>query len=234
MKRFFTLVLAGMLLLTSAVTASADSWIPAEPFEVVSADGSRVFRFDPGKNLWGEASLATAGVYSNTEPPTLIYAVEGLRAWAYMSDFYFSEDLTHFAFVPSPTVDTAVEFYANGSLTRRYEIHDLVRRESMIKRSESSLWWLEESDPNVTSGPEANTLTLWTIDGLTYTFDLSTGDILQTEEENILQVSWRWLEARVFGWLLWFFEEFGIWLAAAAVAVFVAIVLVRRRKKNNK
>jgi len=72
-----------------------------EPFEVMSADASRVFRFEPGEDPWGGASIAAAGVYSNTEPPELIYAVEGLRAWAYRNQFYFSEDLTHFAFVPS-------------------------------------------------------------------------------------------------------------------------------------
>ena len=184
-KGLICIIVFAALLFVSTFTVSADDWPPPTSFVVTSKDRSKAFHFDlDDENL---SNTVTAAVYYTTDPPELVYTVEGIRSWAYLSDFYFSDDLQYFVFIPPTTNSIALEFYGNGKLTKSYTINDLVWNMLAVEHTTSTAHWREwEYNTGKTTqlDSEHNTLTLTTIDNLTYTFDITTGAVLQRINEK--------------------------------------------------
>lgn len=90
---------------------------------------------------------------------------------------------------PQPD-DLAVAFYREGKLIRKYSTVDLVKDKSKIQRSTSHYFWLARDDFNSRSGNEPaidvgpklgwdGIFSLKTIDGISYRFDVTSGEILK-------------------------------------------------------
>lgn len=211
MKKLFLASLMMLLFLFGQIFASADSWIPPTSFEIESKDGSKVFRFEPNSN-----NHSTAVLYDNSNPPKAIYTVENLRSWAYENNFFFSDDLMHFFFIPPADFDIALEFYSKGKLKKTYYIKDLVKDHSKISYSISSAWWLKEG---VKVSQDNNTLTLTTVDNLTYNFDITDGNILGNDK--VPNPVWNVVRKAI-----------PFVLTGALIAGYIASLLLRRRQKS--
>ena len=192
-KLLLAMVFIAALLVSGSIAASADTWMPPEPFEIWSEDGSHVFRFDPGtQGWWGryfgephrswfDARTAQAAMYHNGE---LLYSVENLRGWAYEMDFFFSQDFQHFILLPQADFNIALEVYAHGQLVRTFYIENLVRNMRRVSRSTSKTIWIGETSCDVYSRrravnflPEYDQLVITTVDGVTHTFDITTAEV---------------------------------------------------------
>ena len=69
------------------------------------------------------------------------------------------------------------KFFAGGALIRSYAIEDLVGNMDMVPMSVSMARWKDWESVEFSSAN--NTLVLTTIDDLTYTFDITTGEIIE-------------------------------------------------------
>ena len=208
-QKFVYILLITAVLFFSPDLVFADDWMAPSQFEIHSEDGSKFFQFDPGA-LDSSNPFATAAVYENANPPKPIYEVENLRSWAYENNFYFTEDFMHFAFMPSPDFDIAIEFYSEGVLVKTYNIKDLVSRHSKIEYSTSSAWW-KNSDAEVVR--DSDRLTITTIDNITYVFDIATGDIVEKHgvSNNI------WISIIIF-------------VIAVVAGIYISRVIIKKKK----
>jgi len=163
--------LLAIAIVFSASTALADSFVMPKASVTESGDGSAVFVYNPLKS----EDYLEMGVYRNTEPLELIYPIN-LGEMVFENDFYFSDNMRHFVFVPTVSQDVAIEFYRDGILIQRYFIGNLVKDRDALTFSVSMAFWHDISSRNLNSTD--NTFTVTTIDGLTYTFDIITGDVL--------------------------------------------------------
>ena len=166
------------IMIFGSVTVFADDFV-IDPFRIVSEDGSRVFIYTPHPHFHQERDsiLPATGLYYNTEPLELIYLIEDI-GWAFESDFVFSSDFRHLAFFGRMSFDVALEFYEDGILIKRYMIDDLVEDMNEVSISTSRAWWEERAGRSfdITN----NTLTITTYDNLTYVFDITTGEIIES------------------------------------------------------
>ena len=89
--------------------------------------------------------------------------------------------------------DLAIAFYKDGKLLKQYSTEELVKDESKVIASVSHYFWQAPSpvDDDVTDAERlklrlhldyTNTFNLHTIDGWTYTFDVTTGKIKSTKK----------------------------------------------------
>ena len=166
------LILVTALIIASTVvggiTAYGDTYIEPVPFEIWSEDGMFVFRWEPTER----ANTARAGVYRNDE---LIYSVANLPAMGESANnFFFSEDMRHFAFRPTTRHGFALGFFEDGILTQTYRISELVQDMSVVSNTVTMAFWENRRYFDSTN----NTLTIVTRDGITYVFDIITGQII--------------------------------------------------------
>lgn len=174
-------IICVLVLLFGTINAAADQWMAPSPFTISSDDGSRVFRFDPdSETIDGRAVL-----YDNSNPPKVIYTVKDISSWAYESNFYFSDDFKNFVFFPPAGFDIAFEFYSNGELQKTYYINELVRLSWVIPKSTSKAWWLG-FDADIVQ--RQNIVMFETVEGLTYNFDIATGQFV--DEKGSLNTLW--------------------------------------------
>ena len=113
--------------------------------------------------------------------------MKSIRSWAYESEFFFSEDFKYFAFAPQASQNTVLEFYGNGELMMSYTVDDLVKDLSAVRYTITTAMWLtREGLSGIEQSLAHNTLTLTTVDNLTYVFDISTGAILEPSDREPL------------------------------------------------
>ena len=188
MKRILIPLLITLIMLSCSITAYADDFPIPNPEVRGSDDGSRVFVFNPYK----DDAFPAMGVYSNTEPMELIYPVN-INQMVFMINFYFSSDMQYLVFLPEVNKSMAVEFYDNGDLIQTYWIGNLVKDMDQVSYSVSMAFWENRSKRVFDSS--ANTLSITTVDNLTYVFDITTGKVISGEiiespgntlDENIL------------------------------------------------
>lgn len=176
---FFIILLLITTLAFGGITALADSFVPPEPFEIWSEDGRYVFRWNPNddsRSHW----TAQAGVYRDD---VLIYSVENLPTTGESErSFYFSDDLRFMVFRPTVSQVAALGFFENGVLLRSYRIDELVRNMEVVTYSVSMASW-ENSSARVFDS-DNNTLTIVTLDDITYVFDITTGEIIYDNAGN--------------------------------------------------
>jgi len=211
MKRLFIGFVLVVSLFVLVQPVNADDFPPPIPFEVFSECGYYVFRFEPTDDFFEPGSMALFNVTTDE----LIYTVEwfdfpGHPHLIYENSFHFSDDLRYFNFIPV-SQSVGILFYANGQMVNSHNIDDLVEDHSLIRYSVTMADW--RSRKPIAIDYQNNTLTLETIDNITYIFDLRTGEILDSETEwNIL---------------------FVVTTSIGAVIIIVGYVLVVKKRGNS-
>jgi hypothetical protein len=194
MKKTLLIMLISFILLS--ITASADSFFPIEPSEIM-LDNNIIFYMTP-PHLVNDEHPPT-GLYYNTDPLENIYLVSSDKPnnpnffHIYFADFNvrISDDGMYFVHFPitwrkdgvpsEHQSEVALEFYAEGKLIKRYKVSNLVKDKDKLKFSVSMITWNDwVALPHLNA--DNNTLTLTTIDEITYTFDITTGDIIKIKQ----------------------------------------------------
>lgn len=190
MKKYrLALIGLAFLLFIGTFQAMADM-SPPRPFTRYSDNGMRVFRFDP------RAGEPRGTVYSRGKQGEQIYALD-LPRYTYHNSLFFSADMRHLILLHNQPPFSALEeehivleFFEYGNLIQRYYADDLVETMGNLCPETGTSWavcvplplWiypLPGSSPGrVHFSPETNTLSVITIDEITYTFDITTGEIL--------------------------------------------------------
>ena len=234
-------------------TALADTFAEPEPTKIELENGSKVFFMTPLEYVSDE--YPPTGLYYNTDPPDLIYLVTSDHAGiSYFHKFnvLISDNGMHFVHLPIPWhndnvpwnnagswstgqednneyTTTALEFYSSGNLIKKYTVSDLVVDNSALEFSVTMVMW-EKGNRSFDS--ESNELTIKTVDGISYTFDITTGAILESDAGGMLpdnndQSSSGHPAAR--SPVLWI----GLSVLGAALVVILVIVGITRIRKGE-
>jgi len=166
-----TIICACVIILTTlfgAATALADNATAAEPFSVVSQDGTVVFHFNPHHS----PDLPTTGLYQNFYPHESVYLIQHPRGWQVFEDgFFFTASMREFAVVPRYPIEYGIEFFAYGERVSGYTVYDLVENHEFLFNIDGFYVWWDSLDFD--SGESQ--LTITTTDGLRYIFDIAGG-----------------------------------------------------------
>jgi len=192
MKKTLLIMLISFILLSITASASFDASIPSN---IELENGKKIFYMTPPE--YEKEGYPQTGLYYNTDPPENIY----LTRPYYNRILYFevhnikiSNDGMYFAHFPivrhGRVEESALEFYAEGKLIKEYKVLDLVKDESKLDHTSAGTFWRQrfnEGQPTTrVFDADKNTLTLTTIDEITYTFDITTGKIISTERKSNL------------------------------------------------
>ncbi|MCL1912563.1 MAG: hypothetical protein FWG10_01440 [Eubacteriaceae bacterium] len=185
-KTLFSVVICFTVILFGVIQVAADTFIEPVLFEILSDDGTMMFRWDPGsKENWSHMT-AQAGVYRNGE---LVYAVDNLPILGESeSNFFFSSDFKCFIHMPTANFEVALRYYSNGKLEKTYYINDLVKNTSNVAFSEDMAFWrdtYEFTNSAVEYFTQRNILRVMTIEGVVHWFDLLSGKILSSSREKL-------------------------------------------------
>jgi len=212
--RKWSWILLVLCLFVWVIPAYADDFIPPESFEVTSSDEQHIFRFEPGAfedpDFMALFDVST-GEIIYTVPP---FDFPGNPELIFENSFRFSDDLMYFGFTPI-SQEIGILFYAEGRLVNSHRIHDLVEDHSLIVYTVTMADWRNYSIPIVVDSEE-NTLTLETIDGITYLFDMTTGDIIESSVTSSQEQTFMW----------------GIVITGVASIVGVVLVIIVRQKRR--
>ena len=200
MKRILGALLAFVLILIlTPILANADDFIPPGPFYIFSEDGTKVFHVTPELRedliTWDKDDFTATGLYYNTDPPIPIYLVRSpfiacTFGYLWEQDFIFSRDMRYFAWIPTTnTKNTALVFFANGVAQRTYMVSDLVYDEDAITMTTTTVRWMYNRHQTTMFDAQTNLLTVQTVDGHTYVFDITSGEIIETTRPPF-QGSW--------------------------------------------
>jgi len=187
----------------------ADSFVPPMPSKIELEDGNKVFYMKPlryyddeyfSSDFYDSTGLPKdylpSGLYYNTDPPELIYLISSHHTAKDFSYFdphnvYLSNDGMHFAHIPIPLhnaretsapAGTVLEFYESGNLIKRYHVSQLVKNDKKLSYSVSMVMWEDWEKRQFDA--KNNLLSVTTVDGITYTFDITTGSIVDNENFN--------------------------------------------------
>ena len=168
-------LLFALMLTLGGIPAYADSFSPPEPFEIWSEDKTTVFRWCPrSEETQTFRGTAQAGVYRDDR---LIYSVNNLPTiGVHAGAFLFSADFRHFVFITQVDQVMAFGFFEDGLLLRAYRIDELVRDLNVVTYSVTMAMWENWRGRNFDTAN--NTLTIVTLDDITYVFDITTGEII--------------------------------------------------------
>jgi len=175
-------ILLLMVLAFSNTLLGAACWAAPEPFEIISGDGSKVFVFTPAVNEVDRAGAVVYEIVNNERQP--IYMVEDLASFAYDNNFYFSDDMMHFARIFPEYGMSAFEVFSYGARTRVVLRSDFIDDYASIE-AESSVgpfykvtWSIEEHST------QNATITIITNEGTVY-FDLATARFSSEKDSTI-------------------------------------------------
>ena len=192
MKKLLIIFFAVALLFSlGALVAGACDLASPPPgyFEIVSNDGTRVFRheiFD-----WdGETDYIppASTVYSNTEPRELLYSIE--LGYIRENQLLFSDDMSYIAL--SRWSGQNLIFFAEGNRITDYSRNDFIRRHSaMYREPEHACDLPYRHNWNISDFcTETNELTITTTERRTFVIDITTGEIIsQSRGVNIVLIS---------------------------------------------
>lgn len=175
MRRFLAALL---LILLWAGSAYADEPRPPQAWERIVGPYRFVMLTPPGWTPQGseESFYPATGLYRADGPPEPLWVVDW---YAFEEEVFLSPEGEYLARMgPWPGSerydDLAVAFYRNGSLTKAYLVKDLVAKPENLPHSVSHYQWRQQ----VSFDPDQLRLTVVTIPGITYRFDVKTGAVL--------------------------------------------------------
>jgi len=176
-------IVAAFLLLGILFMPSVFAIVPPPPsvWELVFEDTDKIFYMTPWIpstqsresfiERYGEERMQLrSGLYYNTDPLVNIYYVD----WSFtQSSIFFSKCGIYFAYVHGPSMNwssaPAVSFFENGSRTKTYLNGDL-------RHTRGHFW---ENWEQRAFNQQTNALTIVTAQRRTFTFDITTGEIIR-------------------------------------------------------
>ena len=172
MKKLILCFCLSVVFIFSNLLPAVACWTPVTSFEIFSEHGNRVFVFIPGEYGIGNAYAAVYELVNSERH--LIYTVEDLPSFSYKSNFYFSDDMMHFART-SPVLGGGFEVFSHGIPTMLVERSDFIRNYAAIEAELSvgpqhRIRW--SIDRDLTQG---STIAINTDEGNTFYFDLEAG-----------------------------------------------------------
>ncbi|WP_318784955.1 hypothetical protein [Methanimicrococcus hacksteinii] len=179
MKKIETFILIVMLFFVSAIPAHADSMIAPMPYEIDFEGQDLVFRMVPSDNYnWNQSIPEESGLYVKSTGEK-IYTVSEY----FYQELYFSADRMSFAAMTwqETNEDRGIVFCISGTMNP-VRVTDLMKDLDARKYSVSHYNW-EQYNERVYD-EKNSTLSILTNDGIRYTFDINTGEIIQTSDEN--------------------------------------------------
>ena len=220
MKKIFLLTVLVIGLLSIKITPVLALTIdPPTPTRIYSDCGTFVFHRNPRN----EFDTPLTGLYYNNEYLEVVYLVDNLHE---LGDLFFTQDMRGFAILRVLFGHT-FEFYYYGQLVKSYEIADLMNDLSMIDDSLAgiSMWYdWRTRHHNI----ENETLTLTTLDNITYTFDLRTGEIITRSPRFMLNFNLlSWDEIPHYLFLI-----AGLVGATAITAIVLVVLLIKGSKRK--
>jgi hypothetical protein len=153
----------------------ADTLAKPQPFVISSGNSPYFMKMVPNK--FGGGYAAAFKLLDNASAQAL-WRVEG-----YSFEAYLSNDGQHFIRIgpwasgrePSDE-DVAVEFFSNGELLKSYSTNDLIKDASSVRPTSGHYFWrAKDGDYTFLS---SNNFHLKTVDGISYIFDVTTGEII--------------------------------------------------------
>ena len=170
MKKFtISAILLLFFLAASPILALGVNLPPPRPFDVRSIDDEFVFHFNP----LNDPDLPQTGLYRTTPPFEAVFTVNPeADIWhGSRENFFFSNNMLHFAFIPPASFDVAVKFFSHGELVATEYIYSLIRdRNSVVYTGTGALWMLDAEFDFY-----AHALLITTVEDVTFTFDIITG-----------------------------------------------------------
>ncbi len=152
--------------------------------------GQVYFKMVPGSRRAGTVSKGRAYRVSAGEQDELLWSVSG---W-YAHTTFISRDgrylvrLGNWPVGSEPEADDlAVAFYDNGVLLESYSTRDLIKNDELVPTSEAHYFYLlAGAETGFVSrsrvyGAERSWFELVTVDGIRYTFDRRTGEVVSSE-----------------------------------------------------
>ena len=181
--RFFHMAILGLLVVFSmgiGVPVMADTEMPPTDYTKETENGKYIFvMLAPDRPGWSTKKpeirkiYKYSGLYSNNgsyEPLWKVY-------W-YSFAVYPSSNGRHIVRMgpwAKTTSDLAIAFYEDGKELKQYAISDLVKDLDRLRRTVSHFFWktdLQYDDKEAT-------VFLKTVDGISYTFSVKTGQIIE-------------------------------------------------------
>jgi len=146
-------------------------------FEVISNNGTRVFRHESFGWEMEEYIPPLSAVFTNTEPRELVFNVD-IR-YVYATELLFSDDMTYIIFIPSwPT--RILTFLIEGNRIASFNRTDFIRRYDVFYRQpEHACDRPYRHTWNISNfSPETYELTITTTEISTFVIDIRTGEII--------------------------------------------------------
>jgi len=131
MKKVITFFLLALFMAASNILVADACWSQPVPFEIYSETGERVFVFTPTEDSAGNAHAAVYEIIDNKRH--LIYAVENLTSFAYISNFYFTTDMMNFIRTFPQSGMSTFEVYSNGIKTGEVMRSDFIDKYNDIE-----------------------------------------------------------------------------------------------------
>mgnify|MGYP001765884185 FL=1 len=184
MKLFGIISLAFLIALSMSLAAPvlADSEMPPTDYTKETQDGAYIFvMLAPDGPRWSSKEPEIRKVYKYSG----LYRNDGSReplwkVYWYSFSVYLSSDGKHVVRLgpwAQSTRDLALAFYEDGKELKQYAISDLVKDTGALKHTVSHFFWRTDLKYNEKEG----TVFLKTVDGISYTFSVKTGEIIKKE-----------------------------------------------------
>jgi hypothetical protein len=182
MKKITYALLMTLIFCLLIIPASADDVMAPYPYDIEFEDQDLVFRMIP-HHLGPEKS----GLYVKSTGQQ-IYTIYG---YYYNIGLYFSADKLSFAVIPhlNDFEDEGIIFYVQNNNTESpelvmycYRVPDLMKDLNERKETGGRYTWNKYEERIYDE--ENSTLSIVTYDGIHYTFDIQTGNIIQSDNEN--------------------------------------------------
>ena len=188
--------LLALVVLSIGSVVRADSAAEPTPWILATESGGHCFRMVPEKYHYvGDKRIVDRpafGIASEITADGDLKELWRTEGW-YAFEGFLSRDGRYFvrmgpwASDQEHHTDLAVAFYDRGKLLKKYQVKDLIRRESMLEYSVSHYRWRPSTQTEPTgfkslSDKEAFHLVM--IDKTVYVFELSTGKIISTDEDK--------------------------------------------------
>jgi hypothetical protein len=153
----------------------ADTLAKSNPFVISSSDSPYFVTMVPSKSGKGYAAAIELCQDGSSRE---LWRIDG-----YAFEAYLSKDGQHFIKIgPWPSgrapskEDVAVEFFKNGQLLKSYSTKDLIKDSSKVRPTSGHYFWrAKDGDYSFLS---SNSFHTKTVDGISYVFDVTTGEII--------------------------------------------------------